>query len=56
MEDGTVVTGEDLNVAFVAVVAVSEEAGHGTGVAGDSGPDADGGVVDVCDGGFDLGC
>ena len=54
-EDGAVVAGEDLDVAFVVVVAVGEEAGDGAGVAGDAGPDADGGVVDVCDGGFDLG-
>ena len=35
-EDGAIVAGEDLDVAFVAVIAVGEEPGYGTWVAGDA--------------------
>lgn len=41
------VPGQDLNVAFVVIVKVGEEAGASSRVASDSGPDTNGGVENV---------
>ena len=41
------IAGQDLNVAFVVIVKVSEEAGASSRIASDSSPDTDGGVEDV---------
>lgn len=49
------VGGQDLDVGFVRVVVVEEEAGYRAGVAVYARPQPDGGVEDVFLEGFDFG-
>ena len=38
---------QDFNITFVVIVEIGEDAGAGSGLAADSGPDANGGMENV---------